>query len=97
MDEIAVRQIRAALGMSIEQFALAIGVSKTSVKNWEAGLSKPNQANLLKMVEIAVTMVKGQSGLNEPDFVYVGDFDEGMKKMLREMAALIRRMEKAKS
>ena len=65
MDEIAVRQIRAALGMSIEQFALAIGVSKTSVKNWEAGLSKPNQANLLKM--------------------------------LREMAALIRRMEKAKS
>ena len=35
------KMCRVALGMSQEAFALAIGVDESTVRNWEAGVSRP--------------------------------------------------------
>lgn len=52
-DGIDVKEIREALGMDREAFALAFNLSKYSVRNWELGVRKPRGPALALLQIIA--------------------------------------------
>ena len=45
------RELRRERGLSMEELASAIGVSKQSVSNWEKGLNKPQPEHLERLAE----------------------------------------------
>ena len=50
MDAKRCQQIRAALGMTQEQFAAALGTTRTTVSRWEAKLSRITEP-MAKLIE----------------------------------------------
>lgn len=44
--------LRQGLGLSVEEFAERLGVSRQTVYDWESGEREPSLANLLKIVNI---------------------------------------------
>jgi len=47
-----IRDLREGLGLSQQEFADRIGVTKQSVSSWETGTSEPSIENLLKIVNV---------------------------------------------
>ncbi len=84
--------MRSSLGLTIEEFALLMGVSATTVKNWEAGISEPSRENALRMVEVAVDVAFCKNGgKSTDDVIYLKGLSEISKAILRAIEALLRR------
>ena len=47
-----IRQLRAALGLTQEQFAAKVGVTYTTINRWENDKGKPSPLALLKFEQI---------------------------------------------
>lgn len=47
-----IRSLREGLGLSQQEFAERIGVSKQAVSQWEAGVTAPSIENLLRVVNV---------------------------------------------
>ena len=48
-----VKQVRAGLGLTPEQFALRFGIDVDALQNWEQGLCNPDRATLAYLRAIA--------------------------------------------
>lgn len=53
MPKITIKAVRANTDMTIDEWANALGVSKTTVCNWENGITEPNLSMLQKMSELS--------------------------------------------
>lgn len=51
--KISLVAVRANAGMTLDEFAKAVGVSKDSIFNWEHGKGEPTATALRKMSEIS--------------------------------------------
>ncbi len=49
LDEI--RKIRRSVGMTQDEFAKAMGVSRTCIGTWERGIKEPYPKNVKKIIE----------------------------------------------
>lgn len=47
-----IKKIRKKLGVTQKDFSLRIGVSLFTVRNWEQGLTNPNEKNKKKIKEL---------------------------------------------
>jgi transcriptional regulator with XRE-family HTH domain len=46
------REQRIEAGITVTQAAAALGVSRTTINNWETGKKKPTADNIVKMSEV---------------------------------------------
>jgi transcriptional regulator with XRE-family HTH domain len=46
------REQRIEAGITVTQAAVALGVSRTTINNWETGKKKPTADNIVKMSEV---------------------------------------------
>lgn len=46
------REQRIEAGITVTQAAAALGVSRTTISNWETGKKKPTADNIVKMSEV---------------------------------------------
>lgn len=53
MPKITIKAVRTNADMTIDEWANALGVSKTTVCNWENGITEPNLSMLQKMSELS--------------------------------------------
>ena len=47
-----IKQLRSSLGMTQIDVAVKCGVSLSSLRMWEKGVTKPNEENLIKLKEV---------------------------------------------
>lgn len=62
MDEL--KRLREAAGLSQVQLALRLGVSQSTVANWERGFRAPQARHLIKLANILGCSVDALLGLN---------------------------------
>ena len=97
------RNLRNKVGLTQEAAAEKIGVSVTSLQNWESGINKPSMSNVKKIAEayetgcddLAVGMLEDDSARkdvvsNFPEFLFPDSFNEEIaeKHMTRELQEL---------
>lgn len=63
MNAEAIRNLRAALDMTQQEFAVAAGVSVGTVHRWESGVSKPSPLALDKLRELKKQLDSSQTVL----------------------------------
>lgn len=51
MKLVEIKKLRKVSGLTLEQFANAIGVSIQTIINWEEGIHKPNKNGLAKLAK----------------------------------------------
>ncbi|MDJ1505026.1 helix-turn-helix transcriptional regulator [Xanthocytophaga agilis] len=92
--ERTIKQLRTQKRLSVAETALFLGVSKTAVYNYEAGIAKPTDENKRKLAELYDTTVEDiESRLNSIEQIENsrdGDIVEWLKtqvsKLLDELA-----------
>ena len=65
-----IRNARKALGLTQRQLAEKIGVSNTSVSNWEKGLSRPDADLIQKLCQVLHIQANDFYGTNEAPAAY---------------------------
>ena len=53
MDKEKIKQLRLSLGMTQEQFAVALGCTTSTVVRWESGKSSPSPLAQQSMIKLA--------------------------------------------
>ena len=76
-----VRKIRANQGLTQEQFGKMLGVSKTTIYEWERGLHYPDDKNLKKLADF-MDLTPDELAYNFFDYEVWVDFGEGQTKKL---------------
>lgn len=88
-------RLRAALQMTIESFSVLMGVSPSTVKNWENMRTKPRDDLMLKMAVAYIEFLeKSRNHGDDENFIYVGDLSYQERKALRTVAESYRRRDK---
>ena len=88
-----VRKIRANQGLTQEQFGKMLGVSKTTIYEWERSLHYPDDKNLKKLADF-MDLTPDELAYNFFDYEVWVDFGEGQTKKL---LALVRSEFEAKA
>ncbi len=52
MNKMEIKSVRERLGMSPDQFAIAIGLSSVTIRTWETGQRKPGKLALKRLSEL---------------------------------------------
>ncbi len=88
-----IRKLRANQGLTQEQFGKLLGVSKTTIYEWEGGLHYPDDKNLKKLADF-MGLTPDELAYNFFDYEVWVDFGEGQTKKL---LALFRSKSEAKA
>ena len=67
---------RQVMGLSQEQVAIRLGLTRQAISRWERGESVPDLDNLIKLSEVYQTTVDGLLGINKQD----EDFDLSLEE-----------------
>lgn len=67
---------RQVMGLSQEQVAIRLGLTRQAISRWERGESVPDLDNLIKLSEVYQTTVDGLLGINKQD----EDFDPSLEE-----------------
>jgi transcriptional regulator with XRE-family HTH domain len=76
-----IRQLRLAKGLTLEQVAQALGVTRASVSKWEGGHSRPDQARLqaiADLFEVSAAHLLGLASANPPKEYTVIELTHGV-------------------
>lgn len=76
-----IKKIRANQGLTQEQFGKLLGVSKTTIYEWERGLHYPDNKNLKKLADF-MDLTPDELAYNSFDYEVWVDFGEGQTKKL---------------
>ncbi|MBT0938949.1 helix-turn-helix domain-containing protein [Streptococcus lutetiensis] len=76
-----IKKVRANQGMTQEQFGKMLGVSKTTIYEWERGLHYPDDKNLKKLADF-MDLTPDELAYNFFDYEVWVDFGEGQTKKL---------------
>lgn len=76
-----IKKVRANQGMTQEQFGKMLGVSKTTIYEWERGLHYPDDNNLKKLADF-MGLTPDELAFNYLDYEVWADYGKGQNKKL---------------
>lgn len=78
-------QLREEVGLTQEQLAKEIGVSRSAVRSWETGENLPNAHALLHLSERYGVPIDYLFGRDTQESLYVGNISDRFKWLLRDL------------
>lgn len=79
---------RQVMGLSQEQVAIRLGLTRQAISRWERGESVPDLDNLIKLSEVYQTTVDGLLGINKQDEDFDLSLEEASSKSHRPFYAV---------
>ena len=83
-------QLREEAGLSQEEMAAKIGVSRSTVRGWETGVNLPGASALIKIAELYGVPIDYLFGREELEKLYVGKLPAKIILLLGDLAREIR-------
>lgn len=87
-----IAEARKAIGLTQEQLAADVGVSKVTVARWETGAREPTLKNIYQLAA-RLPVTAGQLLDGQPERMTVSDWAEGLVTVLRSFELRLDRLE----
>lgn len=87
-----IKALRENMDLTQREYAEALGVSRSTIKGWEAGVNKPEADMLEKMADLHHVPIDFIFGRDSLKYLYVAELPEEVAMILTNLISTIEKM-----